>query len=469
MISDLWVMSTFRQVLRALAFAAAGLATIACEPPTGSGTGANTTDEPSPGTVPVTFTIDDSANQVYVDSDGLAWKGSFSYDSATRLLSHDPAWGGPYPMLNDDGTNGDATAGDHIWSVTVHADLPDNGDLTYGYGAIRNSVNGGDGDWIWTGANGAFTVAAGDTTPIEAAGLTLPPFGTVDLRITLDVTSLPSPFDGSPPNTVEVKSSAWGWYLKPLHDDGTLGDDVANDDTYTMQFSLDRARLEGLVELDEDVQFMLVLDGVEYRDGAPLSAGVDALTDWAGAGTFTTESLSVDAGTNSLELVVGGADELPNLFFSEYVEGSNYDRALEVFNASPGGGSADLTKVAINVYANGSTTPTATINPDSGTLDAGSVFVVANLFATFESSADYGTSTLIIDGNDVVELTYDGVPLDVIGQIGSGATFGADVTLRRDCVVVAGDPDGTDAFDPDTEFTSFPADTTDGLGERGCP
>src|SRR5690606_21565185 len=43
----------------------------------------------------LTFEIDDSANKTYDGSDGLAWKGSFSYDDKTNTLTHDPAWGGP--------------------------------------------------------------------------------------------------------------------------------------------------------------------------------------------------------------------------------------------------------------------------------------------------------------------------------------------------------------------------------------
>jgi len=47
------------------------------------------------GTVGVDFSVDDTANQTYTAGDGLAWKGSFGFDSKTRVLAYDPGWSGP--------------------------------------------------------------------------------------------------------------------------------------------------------------------------------------------------------------------------------------------------------------------------------------------------------------------------------------------------------------------------------------
>ncbi len=131
---------------------------------------------PQSDTVAVNFTIDDSANQIYESSDGLAWKGSFNYDPATRLLTFDGAWGGPFPMLYDDGpwTEGGhepegATADDHVWGITVW--ISNTSEATLEYGAISGSVNGSDGAWIWEGANGTVTITAGATTAVDATGL----------------------------------------------------------------------------------------------------------------------------------------------------------------------------------------------------------------------------------------------------------------------------------------------------------
>ncbi len=60
----------------------------------------------------------------------------------------------------------------------------------------------------------------------------------------------------------------------------------------------------------------------------------------------------------------------------------------------------------------------------------------------------------------------------MIGQIGfdpgtewgTGLTSTADNTLRRKATVCAGDPNGTDAFDPAIEWDGFATDTFGGLG-----
>ncbi|EAT16594.1 PKD domain-containing protein [Desulfuromonas acetoxidans] len=129
--------------------------------------------------VAVNFTIDDSASATYDNTSGLAWKGSFSYNADTRILTYNGAWPGPYVLVYDDGpwtTGGHepstATANDHIWGVTVW--ISNSTGVTLEYGAISGSVDGSDGVWIWTGSNGNITIPAGTTTPINAPGLVLP-------------------------------------------------------------------------------------------------------------------------------------------------------------------------------------------------------------------------------------------------------------------------------------------------------
>ncbi|HET6626513.1 MAG TPA: ExeM/NucH family extracellular endonuclease, partial [Nocardioidaceae bacterium] len=77
--------------------------------------------------------------------------------------------------------------------------------------------------------------------------------------------------------------------------------------------------------------------------------------------------------------------------------------------------------------------------------------------------------------DDAVVLTHDGAAVDVIGQIGlgddaaewgSGLTSTQDNTLRRKSTVSAGDPDGSDAFDPSVEWDGFANGTFEGLGSH---
>jgi len=58
-----------------------------------------------------------------------------------------------------------------------------------------------------------------------------------------------------------------------------------------------------------------------------------------------------------------------NLFFSEYIEGSSNNKALEIYN--PGSFSVDITGYKIEIYANGAVSQTNTINIPSVDLAAG--------------------------------------------------------------------------------------------------
>ncbi len=160
------------------------------------------------------------------------------------------------------------------------------------------------------------------------------------------------------------------------------------------------------------------------------------------------------------------------LFFSEYVEGSSSNKALEVFNGT--GAPVTLTGVYdVQIFANGSVTATATI-PLTGTVADGDVFVLAqvNAVAAVLAQADQTTPNFLYNGDDAVALRRAGTIVDVIGQIGfdPGAEWGsgdastADATLRRKPGVHAGDPDGADTFDPAVEWDGHALDTFDGLG-----
>jgi hypothetical protein len=269
----------------------------------------------------LTFFIDDSANATYTGADGLAWKGSFNYDATTNSLAFDAAWGGPYPLLYDDGptsTGGHepagATAGDHVWSVTVGL-APPASDLVLEYGAIRGSVSGSDGEWIWLGANGSVTVPSGETGRVNATGLVLPTFGTIDLRVELDGSNLNPTFTGTPLTQVMLKTGATGWQDQPMRDDGTMGDLTAGDGIFTYVLSQSLPPHVGLLHLDDDFAFVLVLDGVEYRadDGQADTTGVSAWSDAANPGsdaclTATTDCVAETITASSESLVVVGAN-----------------------------------------------------------------------------------------------------------------------------------------------------------------
>jgi Ca2+-binding RTX toxin-like protein len=162
------------------------------------------------------------------------------------------------------------------------------------------------------------------------------------------------------------------------------------------------------------------------------------------------------------------------LFISEYVEGSGSNKALEIYNGTAAPVVLDGT-YDVRLFANGSATATATI-PLTGTIAPGDVFVLVRAASepALVALADQTTSNFLWNGNDAVALAKAGVLLDVIGQIGvdpgtewgTGDASTADSTLRRNPGIEAGDPDGTNAFDPAAQWTGLPIDTFDGIGSH---
>ena len=94
--------------------------------------------------------------------------------------------------------------------------------------------------------------------------------------------------------------------------------------------------------------------------------------------------------------------------------------------------------------------------------------------ATILAQADQTNGSGWFNGDDAVVLRKGTTVIDVIGQIGfdpgtewgSGLTSTADNTLRRKGPVIAGDPIGSDAFDPSILWDGFATDTFDGLGSH---
>ena len=164
-----------------------------------------------------------------------------------------------------------------------------------------------------------------------------------------------------------------------------------------------------------------------------------------------------------------------DLFFSEYIEGSSNNKALEIYNGT--GSSIDLAAGGYNIqmYSNGATTAGVTINL-TGTVARCDVFVVAQASAnaTILAQADQTNSAGWYNGNDAVVLRKGTAILDVIGQIGFDPVteWGTDListannTLRRLEGVETGDSNGSDVFVPASEWLGYATDTFDGLGSH---
>ena len=164
-----------------------------------------------------------------------------------------------------------------------------------------------------------------------------------------------------------------------------------------------------------------------------------------------------------------------DLFFSEYIEGSSNNKALEIYNGT--GSAVDLGTGVYNVqmFFNGSASAGLTINL-TGTVADGDVWVLAQSAASAPilAQADQTNGSGWFNGDDAVVLRKGTTVLDVIGQIGvdpgtewgSGLLSTADNTIRRQETIEAGDPNGADGFNPALEWDGFANDTFGGLGSH---
>lgn len=141
------------------------------------------------------------------------------------------------------------------------------------------------------------------------------------------------------------------------------------------------------------------------------------------------------------------------VFFSEYIEGTSYNKALEIYN---GTGSA-INLSGYTIEQSNASSPISL----SGTLAAGDVYVVAHSSASsaITAVADLTTSAFVYNGDDSITLKYNGTAIDVIGT--SGVNFGTDKTLVRKSTVSA----GSLTYNA-SEWDSYAANTTTYLGSH---
>lgn len=157
------------------------------------------------------------------------------------------------------------------------------------------------------------------------------------------------------------------------------------------------------------------------------------------------------------------------LFMSEYIEGSSFNKAIEIYNGT--GGSVNLSTYTLELYSNGAASPSQSLAL-SGTLIDGDVFVIAHASAdaAILAVADAISSAVInFNGDDAVVLRKNGTVVDAFGQIGfdPGTQWtggGVDDTLRRADTICAGDTNSADAFDATLEWELFANNTFGGLG-----
>ena len=155
----------------------------------------------------IVFTIDDRTES-YVD---VEYKGTATDWNLVQMY--------------DDGTNGDATAEDHVWTVTVDG-------ITAGdheWGAIEN--DGSEwGIWLIDGPNPAYNLEDDLITYHGNTHYTIPFVGD-SLLVTFTLNDHSWLIED-----VMMKGTMSNWSVFQAYDDGTMGDEVAGDHIWTAEY-----------------------------------------------------------------------------------------------------------------------------------------------------------------------------------------------------------------------------------------
>ncbi len=220
-------------------------------------------------------------------------------------------------------------------------------------------------------------------------------------------------------------------------------------------------------------EYDVYVDGMLDQSVATTSATITGLSP------ETTHALTVAAkdiaGNTSAQSNAINGTTLPtggnttDLFFSEYVEGSSFNKALEIANFT--GSDVDLSTYSVRRDGNGGGTWDNGVTL-SGMLADGDVFVIVNsqidsgCFTAANADLQVNNTTpMNFNGDDPIGLFKNDMLIDIIGDFGAGGSndFGQNETLRRKSAVSG----PTTTFDKAGEWDSFPSNTCNGLGTHG--
>ena len=181
------------------------------------------------------------------------------------------------------------------------------------------------------------------------------------------------------------------------------------------------------------------------------------LTAYDIAGNFSQLSsvISVTTATNPVN------DSIEELFISEYIEGSSYNKAIEIANFT--GLPINLANYSIKKATNGGGSWSNTLDL-TGTLNNNEVYVIAHNSAsdTVKNKSNLlNSSVMNFNGNDAIALFKNDILIDVLGTQNSSDNFGKDKTLQRKPTIKSPNKNYTLS-----EWAIIAKDTFNGLGEH---
>ena len=176
--------------------------------------------------------------------------------------------------------------------------------------------------------------------------------------------------------------------------------------------------------------------------------------------TYLDYATSFNLTITNTGATVGEVVAASDLFFSEYIEGSSSNKAIEIYNGT--GFTVDLSTYKVKLYSNGATTANSTLSL-TGSLSDGDVFVIYNSSASSAITAvgDLSSGVANFNGDDVVTLENNTLVIDTIGDIPQSSVFASDVTLVRNGNIAAGNLTYTPS-----EWSSYAIDTFTYLGQH---
>ena len=212
------------------------------------------------------------------------------------------------------------------------------------------------------------------------------------------------------------------------------------------------------VEISTEISDYLVYDNDTFTVTRPTDNDALGTISFTVSYGDSSEEVTINVTIKKEIEVVEGA----TLIISQYVEGSSFNKYIELYNATTE--TLDLSEYTLELYSNGATTVSQSITL-SGTLAPGNVIVIGHDNEGIYVPDLVSGTVINFNGNDAVVLKHNGVIIDSIGQIGNDTIFAADVTLIRNPGITSGDIDPYNAYDLD-EWIQEAQDSINDLGSH---
>ncbi len=192
------------------------------------------------------------------------------------------------------------------------------------------------------------------------------------------------------------------------------------------------------------------------------------VTDLTISTTYSITILAKDAANNNSAkstavnaTTTDGTSNVSELFFSEYVEGSSYNKALEIVNLTSN--NVDLSPYTIKRQSGGNwETPLQLI----GTIFVNDVYVIINSdtenadLIREQDLAVANATPMTFNGDDRVGLFKNDVLIDIIGDLNGTDVFALDITLRRNSNIT----EPTTDYNERRDWTYYEKDITSDIG-----